>query len=240
MIGGRAMKRKIIALILMLALIPGLTFAEFIMPGTRTEKVSHLVNDVSVDGADVFDTLKIGNKTYVETNSLAKALGKSHSVDKKGNISLYQKLRLSGFRESKWGDTKEKVISIYGKPHSEIGNTIGYFNDTCYVKSCAIWFDFNNNSLVRGSLSYTTTYENCIREYEELVKALYDDFGFMVLKNAYLPDNCPTNISLAEAIKSYGAYAFAEFECEHDSARIELNYSEVFKTYFITIDIQPK
>jgi hypothetical protein len=62
------------------------------VPGSvKTEKVTYYPSSVSIDGVSVDETIKIGNKTYVSTESVAKALDKDSIIDKKGNISIVKK-----------------------------------------------------------------------------------------------------------------------------------------------------
>jgi hypothetical protein len=233
------MKRKIIVLVMVLVFIPSLLLAAS-TKYTKTEKVTYNPGKLTFDGVNINGSIKIGNATYINVSELCASLNKNLVKYSNGNITISNKKRVNGFLNSKWGDTPESVINKYGKPDTEDVSMISYLNNFQYGKDCATGFYFEDRKLTKAFHSFITTYDDCLTEYEDLVKTLYNEFDYIVFKDAYLPSNCPTNLDWSDAIKGYGAYMYTKLTNNTDTALITLKYNPSYGYFNITIDYESK
>lgn len=219
------MKRKISAfvLVLVLVLIPSIILATS-TKYTKTEKVTYNPCTVAIDDINLTDTIKIGDKVYVSTNSVADILGKSHSVDKKGNISIDKQYGKHDIGKGTWGDTKADVINAEGRqPDLNQTDKLTYQDAFNFGLTGTIYYMFNNDKLNGGMITYDVSDEDGYADFEYLCNELYKHFDGITSKELKVNANCPSNLDVTEAISQGYAYRKATFLNDRTSVTLWLD-----------------
>lgn len=85
------------------------------------------------------------------------------------------------FRKSKWGDSKEKVISSEKKSNLATGvNQLYMFNDNIASMNCKVAFIFTDNKLSMAKYIFNPVHTNendCIEDYDRIVALLSEKYG---------------------------------------------------------------
>jgi hypothetical protein len=222
------MKRKIIALVMILVFIPSLLLAAS-TKYTKTEKVTYNPGKLTFDGVNINGTIKIGNATYVNVSELSASLNKNCTKYVNGDISIYNKTEKYDFGNVNWGSSKEDVIKSEKRlPDLEDGDAIVYVGKTKFGKQCSYYYYFINGELDSGIVLFNENSDNsnkCFELFDGICNNLYDQFGNIENKNFQIYNDCPDNLDVHEAIKLGYAYRYANFDNGKNHAYLSI-YSD--------------
>lgn len=139
------------------------------------------------------------------------------------------------FRKFKWGDSKEKIISIEKKPNLITGvNQLYMFNDNIASMNCQVAFIFTNNKLSMGKYIFSpvhTNENNCIEDYDRIVALLSEKYGIPESNTSkwnnslYINDKEKYGFAVSLGYLTYNA----EWETEITDIKTAL-YGENYKT----------
>ncbi len=233
------MKRKIIALVMVLAFIPSLLLAAS-TKYTKTEKVTYNPGKLTFDGVNINGTIKIGNATYINVSELCASLNKNCTKYSNGDIDIYNKTEKYDFGNANWGTTKEGVIKSEKRiPDADYGDSIIYFNKTKFGKPCSYHYHFVNGILKKGIVIFDENSDNsdkCFELFDSICKNLYNQFGNIENKDFHIDNDCPDNLDVNEAIKQGYAFRYANFDNGKNHAYLSVSSND--SIIFIGIQYQ--
>jgi hypothetical protein len=205
------MKRKIIALVLVLVLIPSMLLAAS-TKYTKTEKVTYNPGKVTFDGVNINGSIKIGNATYINVSELSAILNKNCTKYNNGNIAISKKVSEYDFAKCNWGQDKLQIIKNEGtSPEINKTNYILYNSQMYYGQPCDVCYNFTNNKLTSGYYFIKVNETNCIDMFKHMTNLLYEQFDSIKEKGIHYKNDIPEDTPMLDAIKNDDIYLYAQY-----------------------------
>lgn len=219
------MKRKIIALVLVLSLLPSIAFAKGLLysPKVETKSVSYYSNQVLIDGLKIKDTVTIDGEVYINANALAGFYDKDISKGKEGTVLINKKDYNFDFARGNWGQSKAQIIKNVGySPKINKTDSIIYNSQIYYGLICDVNYLFTNNKLTAGHYFLTVNDQNCLDIFKHMTNLIYEQFDSIEGKGIYYKNDIADDTPILDAIKNDDIYLYAEYLSDTTQAFIFL------------------
>lgn len=217
------MKRKIIALVMVLLLIPSVILGAS-TKYTKTEKVTYNSNAVVIDGTQVTDTVTINGTTYIKARSLAAQMDKTFDIKSNGSITINKKVSFYDFAKGNWGDNKAEIIKREGKePRTDAPSFLFYDNYPLLGYSSHLSYSLDkNNNLIGGIATFDVTDENFTLIYNSVENALISQFGNISSKQHNFLKDYQENMDYTDRLKQGYISLVSNFYSENVSVKLIL------------------